>query len=194
MAINKTVAGTFRVDFRDQTGRRLRKTFDTLREAREYDKISKGDVVKGDFIAPSKTTVRDAAEAWRNYKADENNGYRHATLQNWRTHIDKYINPTLGDFPIQQVTIEQIETAALEWAKMTSANTANVVLTTLGAIFERAQRDSLKGKPNNAQLADRVKKSNEEDTDETVLPEHVYKRCAVYESARFSALPGSTST
>lgn len=46
MAINKTAAGTFRVDFRDQKGRRLRKTFDTLKAAREYDRISKGDVSK----------------------------------------------------------------------------------------------------------------------------------------------------
>jgi hypothetical protein len=62
MAINKTKAGTFRVDFRDQTGRRLRKTFDTLKSARNYDKQSLGDISKGDFVAPSDTTVKDVAE------------------------------------------------------------------------------------------------------------------------------------
>jgi len=74
------------------------------------------------------------------------------------------------------VTIDQIETAAGDWARMISSNTANVVLTTLSAIFERAQRKELAGKPNNAAIADRVKVSNEEEPDEEVKPEHVYNQ------------------
>ena len=175
MAINKTKSGTFRVDFRDQSGRRLRKTFDTLKAAREYDRISKGDISKGGFAAPSNSTVKDTAEAWYKHKADSD-GYRDGTLGNWRVHLDKYILPSLGDFKIQQVTIDQIETAAGDWARMISSNTANVVLTTLSAIFERAQRKELAGKPNNAAIADRVKVSNEEETDEEVKPEHVYNQ------------------
>ncbi len=34
MAINKTDAGTYVVDFRDQHGKRIRKTFDRLEDAR----------------------------------------------------------------------------------------------------------------------------------------------------------------
>jgi integrase len=173
MAINKTAAGTFVVDFRDQYGKRFRKTFDRLEDARAYDRISKGDISKGDFVAPSNITIKDVAEAWYSHKVDSN-GYRHGTLQNWRTHIDKYIVPTLGDSKIQQVAIDDIEKAADKWTKTTSANTANKTLTTLSAIFARAQRDALKGKPNNAELADRVKVSNEEDPDEEVKPEDVY--------------------
>jgi len=173
MAIKKTIAGNFQVDFRDATGRRLRKTFDTLKAAREYDRISKGDISKGDFVAPINTTVRETAEEWFAHKKDSN-GYRLATLQNWRTHIDKYIVPQLGLHKIQQVDIEQIEAAASNWAKMTSAHTANVCLTTLGAIFARAQRKALKGKPNNAHLAGRIKISNDDDTVDTILPDAVY--------------------
>src|SRR5262245_39623077 len=59
---------------------------------------------------------------------------------------------------------------------MISSNTANVVLNTWSAIFERAQRKELAGKPNNAAIADRVKVSNEEEPDEEVKPEQVYNQ------------------
>lgn len=51
-----------------------------------------------------------------------------------------------------------------------------MVLRTLSAIFELAQRGALKNKPNNAALADRVKLSNEEDQeiDEAVTEDDVY--------------------
>lgn len=46
MAINKTAAGTYVVDFRDQSGKRIRKTFDRLEDARNYNKQSLGDISK----------------------------------------------------------------------------------------------------------------------------------------------------
>src|SRR6266850_7405478 len=106
MAIKKTAAETFRVDFRDATGRRLRKTFDTLKAAREYDRISKGDISKDEFTTPSSITVADLANEWHQRKKDTN-GYRPATLKNWRTHIDRYIVPSLGSLRLQQVRIKQ---------------------------------------------------------------------------------------
>jgi integrase len=147
---------------------------DRLEDARAWNKQSLGDISKGDFVAPSAVTVRDEAEAWHKRKVDAG-GYRPATLGNWRTHLDKYILPSLGDLKIQQVSIEQIENAVAEWKKTTSANTANKVLTTLTAIFKHAQRvGPLQGKPNAASLAERFKISNEDDNGEKVLPEHVY--------------------
>src|SRR5262249_44739379 len=124
MAIVKVKSGNFRVDFRDATGRRFRKTFTTLAEARSYNKESLGDISKGDFVPPSAVTVLDAAKSWLARKA-ESNGYRHGTLQNWRTHIDAYIKPELGGLKIQQASIDQIETAALKWSEQTSPYTAN---------------------------------------------------------------------
>ena len=174
MAINKTVAGTYVVDFRDQNGKRLRKTFDRLEDARNYNKQSNGDISKGDFVAPSEVTVRDIANSWHKRKM-ESGGYRPATLQNWRTHIDKYIAPVLGDLPVQRCGIEQVERAATLWAQMTSPNTANKVLTTLSTVFELAQRyGPLQGKANAAQLAERIKISLEDEKDEQVTPECVY--------------------
>ena len=66
---------------------------------------------------------------------------------------------------------DHVEAAALKWKEMTSAYTSRCVQTTLVAIFKQAQRGSkapLKNKPNAAQLAERVKMSNEEAKGEVV--------------------------
>ena len=174
MAINKTAAGTYVVDFRDQSGKRLRKTFPTFKRASDYEKGALAQVSRGDFILPSKDTVKDLADRWHKRKAAANT-YAFATLGNWRTHIDKYIVPSLGDLPVQSVGIEAVETAAADWAQMTSVNTANKTLTTLTAIFKLAQRyGPIQGRANVAELAERLKVSNDENDDEEVRPEEVY--------------------
>jgi integrase len=174
MAINKTAAGTYRVDFRDQHGKRVRKTFDRLEDAREYNKQSLGDISKGEYVAPSSTTVKETADTWHKRK-NEAGTYRYGTLHNWRIHIDKHIVPVLGELRIQTVTVEQIETAAAGWSKAASAKEANKILTTLTAIFKLAQRyGPLQGKANAAELAERLKVSNDDNDDEEVLPDQVY--------------------
>jgi Phage integrase, N-terminal SAM-like domain len=174
MAVNKTLAGTYVVDFRDQNGHRFRKTFARLEEARNYNKQSVGDISKGDFVAPSDIPVKDIAESWYTRKKDAGT-YRYGSLHNWRIHIDKHIVPALGDIRIQACTVEQVETAAASWAKTASTKEANKILTTLTAIFKLGQRyGPLQGKANAAELAERLKVSNEENEDEEVLPDQVY--------------------
>lgn len=71
--------------------------------------------------------------------------------------------------------MEQIEIAAARWAKAASTKEANKILTTLTAIFKLAQRyGPLQSKANAAELAERLKVSNEENEDEEVLPDQVY--------------------
>ncbi len=60
---------------------------------------------------------------------------------------------------------------------MTSANTANKVLTTLAAVFKLAQRyGPLQGKANAAELAERFKISSDDEKDDHVTPECVYSQ------------------
>lgn len=61
MAINKTAAGTFVVDFRDRTGRGSGKTFPTYKRTSDYDKEVIAQVSRDDLILPSKDTVKDIA-------------------------------------------------------------------------------------------------------------------------------------
>ena len=50
MAINKTVAGTFAVDFRDQHKRRILRTVDTHKEAADFEKEALSQVAKKEYV------------------------------------------------------------------------------------------------------------------------------------------------
>jgi hypothetical protein len=65
MAINKTAAGTFVVDFRDQSGKRIRKTFPTYKRASDYDKEAVAQVSRGDFILPSRISLKSGTRGRR---------------------------------------------------------------------------------------------------------------------------------
>ena len=96
MAINKTTAGTYRVDFRDQHGRRLRKTFDRLEDARNFNKQSIGDISKGDFVAPHDVTVKGSSLKPGTSGKTMPARIAMVTLHNWRIDIDKHILPSLA--------------------------------------------------------------------------------------------------
>ena len=62
MAIRKTVAGTFEVDFRDQYKKRIQRTFDTHRDAVAFQKEALAQVAKREYVRPSKKTVSEEAD------------------------------------------------------------------------------------------------------------------------------------
>ena len=97
MAINKTKAGTFEVDFRDQYKKRHLKTFDTHKEAVAFEKEVKAQVSKREYVPPTNTLLKDAAVSWYNSAGD---GYCRGTLIYWKNHIDNYIVPSLGHLKI----------------------------------------------------------------------------------------------
>ena len=93
MAVNKTVAGTYAVDFRDQNRHRILRTFVTFREANEFHKDVLSQVVKREFIRPVKRTVKEVAEEWLEKKRNQGT-YERSTLMGWKLHIEKYIVPS----------------------------------------------------------------------------------------------------
>jgi len=175
MAVTRTKTGRYEVDFRDQNHKRIRKTFDTKKEADAYHEGSHVEVRQGRFIRESKETIGEIADLWMERKK-KTAGYRFKTLQNWGIHIDNYIKPELGNLPIQRATIKDCEDASLTWAARTSGNTANIVLRTLTAIFFLAQRYGPleQNGVNVAEQAERIKLATEDDDDGDVLPEDVY--------------------
>lgn len=98
--------------------------------------------------------------------------YRYGTLHGWRIHLDRHIIPALGSLRIQQCSVENVEKAAAGWAEVSSAKTANKILTTLVAVVKLAQRyGPLRGKENAAKLAERLKIANEDNDLDEVLPD-----------------------
>src|SRR5262245_47910862 len=113
MAIYKTEADTFAVDFRDQFKKRHLKTFDTHKEALAFRDEVRAQVAKREYVPSTNTTLKDAAETWFNNLGE---GYCRATKIYRKNHIDKYIVPSLGYLKIPDIDVPAIEKASGEWA------------------------------------------------------------------------------
>ena len=173
MAIRKTVAGTYAVDFRDQDKRRILKTFETYREANDFYKDVQAQVAKREFVRPVKRPVRELAEEWLDKKKTQGT-YERSTLVGWRHHIEKYIVPSLGALLVQDLDVEKIEEEAGKWNERVAAVTVNKVLTTLAAVMSLAKRYKLV-KSNPVDDVERLNVSSEEDN-EAVTPDKVYTK------------------
>jgi hypothetical protein len=114
IAIHKTARVTYRVDFWDRSGKRLRKTFphvdadnrfrqrnapaDVARRSSPYRK-TRCRTGRVDSINESQTPVVIASQRCRIGGL-----------------IDKYVAPMLGEIQIQRVGVETVESAAAEWS------------------------------------------------------------------------------
>ena len=174
MAINKTKAGTYAVDFRNQHKRRIQRTFAIYREAAAFEKDVLAQVSKREYVKPSDKTVQEIAEEWYNRKADAGT-YRRASLVDWKNHVANYIGPGLGGWKLHEIDVEKVEKAATEWGKRVSPKMVNKVLTTLTAILGLAKRYKLI-KDNPAKEAERLKVPTDNEDDIEVSPDAVYSK------------------
>jgi hypothetical protein len=163
MAINKTEAGTWAVDFRDQHKRRIQRTFDTYKEAASFEKDALAQVSKREYVKPSEKTIHEVSEEWYQRKIDAGT-YRRASLIDYHNQVENYIKPTLGHWKLQDIDIEHVEKAAAEWGKRVSPKMVNKVLTTLTSIVALAKRYKLI-KDNPAKEAERLKIATENEDD-----------------------------
>lgn len=139
MAINKTAAGTYAVDFRDQYKRRIQRTFDTHKEAADFEKDVLAQVTRREYVKPSDKTVHEIAAEWYNRKVAAGT-YRRASLVDYHNHVENYIRPQLGHWKLHDLDVEKIEKASSEWGKRVSPKMVNKVLTSLTAILALAKR------------------------------------------------------
>jgi integrase len=174
MAINKTEAGTWAVDFRDQHKRRIQRTFDTYKEAASFEKDALAQVSKREYVKPSEKTIHEVSEEWYQRKIDAGT-YRRASLIDYHNQVENYIKPTLGHWKLQDIDIEHVEKAAAEWGKRVSPKMVNKVLTTLTSIVALAKRYKLI-KDNPAKEAERLKIATENEDDIEVTPDRVYSK------------------
>ena len=173
MAINKTVAGTYAVDIRDQNKKRIQRTFTKYSDAAAYEKDSLSSVQKREFIRPSNRTVKEVAEEWLEKKKAPGT-YERNSLIGWQVHVDNYLVPSFGAILAQDLDVERIEAEAAKWNEKISAKTVNKILTTLAAVMALAKRYKLR-KDNPADEAERLKLSGEQE-EKTVAPDEVYSK------------------
>jgi integrase len=173
MAINKTEAGTWVVKFRDQHKHQRERTFDTYKQASEYQKTVLAEVAKGQYVAPSSETVGEMAQQWFQKKLDAEKSYRRSTLVGWEAHIRLYIKPSLGDVKCRDLTVEQVEKTLSEWGARVSPKMTNKVLTTLISIMNLAKKHK-RVRDNVAEYADRLKVATEDEGDTEVTGDMVF--------------------
>lgn len=161
MSVQKTPTGRYRVDYRDERGRRFRKTFDRRRDAEaELHRVT-GDIAGGFFVAERELPrFEDLAREWLASK----HAHRPSSREQWRSHLDLHLLPLVG-----RVRIDRLEVAAWERVRdhllrtpapgkkaPLSATSVNKVLTTATAVMNLGARRQLL-KLNTAALAERAR-------------------------------------
>jgi len=156
MAIKKLKSGRYQIDFRDQAELRHRKSFDRLKDAQAELDEKRVEIREGDYVSPKEVpTFGEMARAWLKGKK-ENAGrdgrpVKETTLKHWQNHLDTYLIPTLGRYPLNKIKTGQIEELRAVWKespdkkrkKPLSSATVNKLLTTITAIFDEGIRIEL---------------------------------------------------
>ena len=88
--------------------RQVTRTFDTIREARDFVSETRTALVRGNFTAPSKLTVRALAEAWladRQAESESPGGIREVSVNGYRSalHAVLLVGSAIGLKSCQQV-------------------------------------------------------------------------------------------
>ena len=131
--------------FVPRDGRTVRKTFRSLAEARAWRAEASVAMRQGTFAVPTRTTLRQAAEAWlaaaeagvvRTRSGDR---YKPSALRSYRASLDARVLPRLGGLRLSAVTRPQIQELADRLvAEGLAASTVRNTVLPLRAIFRRA--------------------------------------------------------
>jgi integrase len=127
------------VDYVDQQGQRHIQTLSRKKEADELHATVKVDVRQGVHTPQGKSiTVAEAAEDWIKYVELEKR--ERSTVEYYRNHIDRHINPRLGRERLAKLTTPRIEAFRDDLLANLSRPQARKVLTSLKSLLRDAKR------------------------------------------------------
>ena len=138
------------VDYSDQQGRRLLKTFDRKKEADAFAATTHVEVREGTHVADSASvTVTEAGEKWLKSmepdpKAKPDEKLERTTVDQYRQHLRLHIEPLIGRLKLSQLnvpTIRNFEDTLRE--KDRSPTMVRYVIRSLGALLADAQERGL---------------------------------------------------
>jgi integrase len=132
--------------YSSRDGKKVRKTFPSLAEAKSWRAEAKRAVDLGTLRTPSRTTLAQAAEAWmtkaengdiRNRSGHE---YKPATLRGYRQALDAYVLPVFGGCKLNAITTADLQQQVDRWqAEGQAASTIRNSIKPLQAIYRRAR-------------------------------------------------------
>src|SRR5262249_24044361 len=125
------------VDYSDQAGDRVLKTFDRKKDADAYHDTVRQDVRRGVHTTPAKSpTVSEVADAW--IKRVEAEGRERGTLAQYRQHVNLHIAPRLGRVKLAHLTPARVEGFRDDLLAGMSRPMARKVLTSLKSLLKAA--------------------------------------------------------
>src|SRR3954451_23495512 len=127
-------------------GKKVRKTFPNLAEAKSWRAEAKRAVDLGTLRTPSRKTLAQSAGTWLSQaEAGEirnrsGNPYKPATLRGYRQALDTYVLPILGDRKLNMVTAADLQDLVDRWmAEGQAASPIRNSIKPLQAIYRRAR-------------------------------------------------------
>lgn len=106
MSVEQTKYGTWRARWRDAAGKQRARTFDRYQDAVNHEKAMVTDLKRGVVLPDAgNLTVAEWAERWLSMSRNLTQG----GTDTYRRDLDRYILPTLGDFPLERLTSEEID-------------------------------------------------------------------------------------
>lgn len=134
----------------NRAGRRIRKTFRTLTEAKAWRQDAAGALRRGVLRAPSPITVRAAADSLITGMRDgailDRSGkpYKPSTVRGYEVSLTKHVLPHIGDSRLTSVQRRDLQALVERWRRkgLSPSSIANT-LDPLRVIFRRAVRDDV---------------------------------------------------
>lgn len=127
-------------------GKKVRKTFPSLAEAKSWRAEAKRAVDLGTLRTPSRKTLAQAAATWLSQaEAGEirnrsGNAYKPATLRGYRQALNTYVLPVLGGRKLNTITTADLQDLVDRWmAERQAASTIRNSIKPLQAIYRRAR-------------------------------------------------------
>lgn len=131
--------GGWEVRYRDPENATRRRTFNTLQDARDFQRAVHTDMKRGDWLDPrlALTSFREVAEDWfettANLKRKTRHGYRHT--------LDKYLLPAFGSRPIGRIKPSDVRRFIAELPDRLSPTSRRGIVRALVPIFDQALED-----------------------------------------------------
>ena len=145
----KTSAGFEReawvVDYTDQQGKRILKTFDKKKDADAFAASSRIEVIEGTHVADSSSiTVEDAGKLWMTSLEASDPPLEITTVEQYEQHLRLHINPFLGRTKLSKLNVPTVRSFADRLRDEGRSGTmVRYILRTLGGLLSDSQERGL---------------------------------------------------
>jgi integrase len=125
--------------FKDQNGVRRNKSFMTRKEAKAYETLVGGEIVRGVHSPESASiTVAEACALW--LKRGELEQLERSTLRQYRIHVDHHIAPLIGAVKLARLSTPTVHAFRDVLLKTRSRAMARKIMASFKSIIGEAQR------------------------------------------------------